>query len=259
MKFYIGVDCEGVACGVGAPGGSLNASRNVDFCRRQATREANAAATALFDAGATEVIVWDNHGGSLNLDYEQLDRRCRIALGASVDHRWPGIDDSFAGVLFIGYHAMEGTRAAPMCHTFSSEVFGGMWINGRAVGELAIDAAVAGEVGVPPIFVASDDKAVAEARDFFGEIQTVTTKIGTGWNGAISEHPLAVLDTIAGGVKRAVERLGEARPFHFDPPLEYDLKFKRMDAAEGWARRSAGELVDAFTVRQHADSILELF
>jgi D-amino peptidase len=87
----------------------------------------------------------------------------------------------------------------------------------------------------------------------------VTTKVGTGWSGAVSEHPLAVLDLIREGVGRAVERIAEARPFRFDPPLQYDLRFKRMDAAESWARQRRLERVDAFTVRQQADGILDLF
>lgn len=39
------------------------------------------AVRALFDEGADEVIVWDNHGSGVNLDYDLLDARCRIALG----------------------------------------------------------------------------------------------------------------------------------------------------------------------------------
>ena len=47
MKFAIGVDCEGVACGVGSPGASLNSSRNLEFALLQATREADAAARGI--------------------------------------------------------------------------------------------------------------------------------------------------------------------------------------------------------------------
>ena len=97
MKFAIGVDCEGVACAVGSPAGSLNSSRDLEFAQLQATREADAAARGLFDAGADQVIVWDNHNGSLNLSYDLLDSRCDIALGVGFEHRWPGVDDSFDG------------------------------------------------------------------------------------------------------------------------------------------------------------------
>ena len=84
MRFAIAVDCEGVACGVGSPGASLNSSRNLEFAKLQATREASAAARGLFDAGAEQVIVWDNHNGSLNLSYDDLDERLRRQERASV-------------------------------------------------------------------------------------------------------------------------------------------------------------------------------
>ncbi len=257
-KYMIGVDCEGVACVVGEPGVGLNKSRNVDFARRQATREANAAAVALFETGAERVIVWDNHAMSLNLDYDALDRRCEIALGKGFAHRWFGMDKSFDGVLFIGYHAMGGAIDAPLCHSFSSAAFQWMKINGRMVGELAIDAAVAGTMGVPPIFVASDDKAVAEARDFFPAIEAVQTKVGHGWNAAVSKHPQRVLEEIDAGVRKAVERRSEHQVFQFDAPLEYELRFHRLEHAEqrqreGWTR------IDAHTVSKRVESILDLY
>ena len=72
-KYYIAVDCEGVACAVGTPGVGLADSENYRFACLQATREANAAVRALFDAGADEVTVWDAHGSGINLLYDELD------------------------------------------------------------------------------------------------------------------------------------------------------------------------------------------
>ena len=57
MKFVIAVDCEGLACVVGAPGSTLNETRNFAFACAEAVREVNAATRALFDAGAERVIV----------------------------------------------------------------------------------------------------------------------------------------------------------------------------------------------------------
>ncbi len=53
----IAVDCEGAACVVGEPSMSLSNSSNMAFAREQATRETNAAARALFDAGAKKVVI----------------------------------------------------------------------------------------------------------------------------------------------------------------------------------------------------------
>lgn len=78
MRFFVGVDAEGLACVFGERGHSLNGSRDLEFAKDEATREANAVARGLFSAGAEEVVVWDNHNGSLNLRYDGLDERCLI-------------------------------------------------------------------------------------------------------------------------------------------------------------------------------------
>jgi D-amino peptidase len=260
MKFIVAVDCEGVACAVGAPGASINESRNLLFAQQQATREANAAARALFEVGAEQVIVWDNHGGSLNLDYLALDQRCEIALGVDFPHRWPGIDPTFSGVLLIGYHPMDNTIDGVIAHSFSSANYQWMKINGQEVGEMAVDAAVTGEYGVPVIFVASDDKGVREAQHFFPGVETVTTKQAMGWNAAVSKHPLRVVDEIEAGVKKAVGRLADFTPFAFTAPLTFEIRFKRLEAAQAASRNAAGwERVDAYTVQRTLTSILDYF
>jgi D-amino peptidase len=260
MKFIVAVDCEGVACAVGSPGASISESRNLLFAQQQATREANAAARALFEAGAEQVIIWDNHNGSLNLDYLALDRRCEIALGVDFPHRWPGIDPTFSGVLLIGYHPMDNTIDGVIAHSFSSVNYQWMKINGQEVGEMAIDAAVAGVYGVPVIFVASDDKGVAEAQRFFPGVETVTTKQAMGWNAAVSKHPLRVVDEIEAGVKRAVERLADFTPFAFTAPLTFEIRFKRLEAAQAASRNASGwERVDAYTVQRTLTTILDYF
>ena len=259
MKFYIGVDCEGPACVVGSPGGTLNDSRNLAFAKLQATREADAAARACFDAGATQVVVWDNHNGSLNLDYDLLDERCDIALGVGFRNCWPGMDDSFDGVLFVGYHAMDSTEDAVIAHTNSSAAYQWIKVNGQMVGELALQSAVADALGgVPPIFCVGDDKCAAEAARFFPGIATVTTKTAHGWNAAVSKHPRRAAQDIYDGVRRAVERRGEAKPFTFPSPLTYEIRYKRLEAAEAASRNATrGERVDAYTVRWQLSSILE--
>ena len=260
MKFAIGVDCEGVACGVGSPGAALNSSRNLEFAKLQATREADAAARGLFEAGAEQVIVWDNHNGSLNLDYDLLDRRCDIALGVGFEQRGPGVDESFDGILFVGYHAMDNTIDGVMCHSFSSATYQYLKVNGVEVGEMEIDAAVAGEMGVPPIFTSSDDRAVAEASEFFSGIETVTTKVGKGWNAAVSKHPERVLDEIFEGAQRAVQNRKSMKAFTFESPIEFEIRYKRLESAQSASRGyKAGERLDPYTVRHRFERITDYY
>jgi D-amino peptidase len=260
MKFIVAVDCEGVACGVGSPGGSLNASRNLDFAKLQASREADAAVKGLFDAGAERVIVWDNHNGSLNLHYDLLDERCEIALGVGFESRWPGLDKTFDGVLLVGYHAMDNTIDGVMCHSFSSATYQYMKVNGVEVGEMAIDGAMAGLMGVPVIFVSSDDKATAEARRFFPWVETVTTKQALGWNAAVSKHPKRSMALIREGAKKAAARCKEGKPFSFSSPLSFEIRYKRIEAAQSASRGyKGGERVDPYTVRFQLNCISDYF
>ncbi len=231
-KFYIGVDCEGVSCVVGRPGGSLSDSENFAWAQKQATAEANAAATALFDMGAEEVIVWDNHHSGVNLHYDELDSRCSILLGSGHRGRFPTIDESFGGVLFIGYHSRDNVREAALAHTYSSLSYQYYKINGKEVGEMEIDAAFAGLVNVPVIFASSDDKCIAQAKESFPWVETVVTKQSLSWNSVISKHPKTVCREIYDGVKQAAARLEEMQSYTFAEPLNVEIRYKRLDAAD---------------------------
>ena len=205
MKFMIAVDCDGPACVVGEPGKALSDSRDMVFAREQATRETDAAARALFDAGAEQVVVWDNHGFGSNLVFDRLDSRCEMLLGTGFGQRFPMLDETYDGVLMIGYHAMEGTPNAVLAHTYSPSAYKTIRANGRKVGEIALDAAVAGEMGVPLIFLSSDDKGCQEALDFMPWIETVATKQGYGRTCARSKHPALVEEEIHSKVLLAVQ------------------------------------------------------
>jgi len=260
MRFMIGVDCEGVACAVGAAGQGLGEPRNADFARLQATREANAAAEALFEAGAQQVIVWDNHGPGVNLHYDMLDPRCDIALGRGFEGRWPSLDDSFSGALLIGYHPMDNTPDGVLAHSFWSKMYQWIRINGVEVGEIEVDAASAGVRGVPVVFVASDEAGAAEAKRFLPWVETVATKRGFGWNAAISKHPRRACEEIRQGVTRAAKRLGEMKTFTFDKPMTLEVRYKRLEDAERVSRGQGGwTRTDPYTVSRQLNELGNIF
>ena len=263
MKFYIAVDCEGPACVVGEPGKGLGNGENYRFACLQATREADAAARALFDAGAQDVVVWDAHGTGVNLQYDLLDPRCRILLGSGHRGRFAGMDESYTAVLFIGYHARENTSRAVLAHTFCSAAFQYYKLDGKEAGELAIDAAYAGALGVPVLLCAGDDACVAEARALLPGASTVTTKQALSWTSAVSRHPQAVCENIYCAVRAAVTGVGTLRPYRMPSPLAVEIRYKRMEDA---ARASLTDLhghpfaqPDPFTRCGLVDGVTALF
>jgi D-amino peptidase len=260
MKFMVAVDCEGVACTVGNPNLELVESPQWEWIRKQATREADAAVKGLFDAGATQVIIWDNHWRSLNLHYDDIDERADIAMGVGVEHRWPGMDSTFAGIGLIGYHSMDNVKDAVLAHSYSPSEYQYIKINGVEVGEIEIDAAMAGLLNVPLVFLSSDDKGVAETKRFMPWVETVAVKQGMGWNMALSKHPKRACSEIRQGTAQAARRIKEMKPFRFDEPLTVEIRFKRIEFAQGTARSKTGwEWVDAYTCRRKLQKLAEMF
>lgn len=258
MQFMIAVDCDGPACVVGDPGRALSFSRDMPFAREQATRETDAAARALFDAGARRVVVWDNHGLGSNLVFNELDRRCEVMLGTGFGRRFPRLDASFTGVLMIGYHAMEGTPNAILAHTYSPDAYKAIRVHGQAVGEIALDASVAGELGVPLFFLASDNHGCNEALRFMPWIQTVATKEGFGRNCAYSKHPAQAEEEIYAAVRQAVADRGRMQPLTFAHPVHMEIQFKKtIQALKARIRRRGWRLNGLRTICTELPTMLE--
>lgn len=258
MKFMLAVDCEGVACVVGEPGVSLSYSANMLFAREQATRETNAAIRALFEGGAAQVVVWDNHGDGANLIFAHLDPRCEIVLGTGFARRFPELDHTYSGVLLLGYHPKAGTPQGVLAHTYCSAAYKCIRVNGVEVGEIALDAAVAGELNVPLICVASDQHGCDEALHHMPWVETVVTKQGFGRHCARSKHPAVVEQEIEHAVERAVATLAEKKPFRFSTPLVMELEFTSWGRClKAKIRRSGWRISGTKTLKKTLSSMLE--
>ncbi len=80
MKILISTDIEGVA-GVFHAEQTRPGNGEYERARVWMTGEANAAVEGAFEAGATEVLVNDSHGGFRNLLPDQIDPRAQLVLG----------------------------------------------------------------------------------------------------------------------------------------------------------------------------------
>jgi D-amino peptidase len=195
------------------------------------TEEVNAAIAGAFDAGASEVLVSDSHGDGQNIDVELLDKRVHLIRA------WPrplgmmqGIDDTFGAVVFIGYHASEGQGAAIISHTSNGRTV--VRLNGVEVPEAGVNAAIAGDFGVPVVFLSGDQTIGEQARRLLGPIETVAVKQATGFYSATMMHPEEAQRLIRAGVKRGVERRGELKPYKLTHPVKVELTLYDTVVAE---------------------------
>ena len=184
MKIYVMVDIEGIS-GIYTKQQVLPNESRFNEGRRYITEEINACVKGLKAGGADEVVVYDCHGGSYAAIWEDLCSDADYYISGSM----PGVrfygSDGADAMVFLGYHAMAGTQGAVLEHTYSSVGIQNIWVNGKAVGEIAMDAAIAGEQGIPVIMVSGDDKACEEAREIMPYVHTACVKRGMTSFGAM--------------------------------------------------------------------------
>jgi D-amino peptidase len=252
MKIYIITDMEGVS-GICNEQQVQRDHPAYAEGRQLLIGDVNAAVDGAFAGGATEVVVNDGHGGGFNFLMEQMDPRARYERPNGGLDFLPALDDSFAGLFCVGYHAMAGTLNGFLDHTQSSASWFNYSINGRRTGELGQCGLWAGSFDVPVLLVTGDQAACAEGQEFFGEIETAAVKEGIGRQHARCLHPQVAREAIRAAARRAMERVGSIPPYRIDPPLTIRLEYYRSDMADAVARRTGTRRIDARTVERVID------
>ena len=249
LKLYISVDMEGVAGVVtadqlGTPGFEYERFRHF------MTNETLAAIHTAKESGATEVVVSDSHGNGESLLIDEFPKDVRIVRS------WPrhggmmaGLDSSFDAALFIGYHASTTNIRGVRAHTFSSAHLTRVALNGNAVTEGEFNAAFAGALGVPVIFASGDDAAMEELKSRLGKIETAETKKSLGFHSAETITPEASCERITAGVKAALKRLGDFKPYVVKMPVMLEISFKNYTPAEMLSYLRSVQRVDSHTIR----------
>jgi D-amino peptidase len=235
MRVYISVDMEGVAGVVHEdqtnPTDPRCAPEYARF-RRLMTAEANAAIQGAADAGATRILVNDSHWTMRNLLAEELHEAAELLSGGPKPRSMmEGIDGGYDAALCIGYHARAGTRAAILDHTYTDRLID-VRLNGRSVGELGLNAALAGVFDVPVVLVSGDAALATEAHDLLGdEVATVIVKEAVGRHAARSLAPAVACRRIREAAAKALKRKG-AKPFTVEAPITLEADFSKTVEAD---------------------------
>ena len=256
-KIYISADMEGVT-GV-VTGEQLGPSGfEYERFRQFMTDEVLVAIEAARSAGASEILVSDSHGNGQNLLIDQIPADIQIVRS------WPrplmmmqGIDETFDGAIFIGYHASTTNHEGVRAHTMSSANLTAVRLNGVAMSEGGFNAAIAGHFGVPVLMVSGDDAAVEEVSDMLGGIEEAVVKWNYGFHSAKTLTPRAGLEVIRAAAEKAVRTVGSARPFVLEGPIVVEVSFKNYMPAEMLSYLPIVERADSHTVRYVAENMIE--
>jgi D-amino peptidase len=218
MNIYIMVDAEGIS-GIHDREQVMPSGTRYQEGRELMVKDINACVEGCKEAGVDKVYVRDAHSSGNNVVWSKLTGLADYyIIGYTGQDRFPGLEDC-DGVILLGYHAMAGTPGAILEHTMSSASVQNYWINGRKVGETAVDAAIVGDKGKPVIMVSGDDKVCKEARELLPNVVTAEVKKGITWKGGMLLPPDKAYNLIKEKTKEAVARLTEQKPLVFEKPI----------------------------------------
>ncbi len=261
MRVWISIDMEGMS-GIVERRQLIPGQDQYERGRMALMQDLDAVLTELRGAPDLdgEIVVNDSHDGMLNVLWDRIPPGVRLISGGTKALSMnQGVQHADLA-LFVGYHAMAGTPAAIMDHTYSGEIFR-VTLNGREVGETGINAAVAGHYGVPVGLVSGDDKLAHEVAALLPGAVTVIVKEGVSRNsaGLLSSHETTqrLREGVAEALARA--RTGSLRPYKVDAPTHWTMTLMTADMADRAMYCPGTERIDGRTVAFTTDTVLEGF
>jgi D-amino peptidase len=257
MKIYISADMEGV---VGAVSGEQLSPTGFEYQRFREfmTQEVNAAVEAAFAAGATEITISDSHGNAQNLLIEKLPKNVLLVRGFPRPlMMMQGIDETFDGVIFLGYHSSTSNSDGVRAHTFSSARLADVRLNNVSMSEGSFNAAIAGHFNVPVIMVSGDDAAVKEVSSIVGGVEGAVVKWNFGFHSTKTLMPEVAYALIREKVKTAVGRIRDFKPYKPKMPVQLDVRFKSYRPSEVLSYLSIVERTDSHSIRFVGKDMIE--
>ena len=173
----------------------------------------NATVQGALEGGASQVLIYDMHYYGLNVILDKLHPKAKIIMGNP--HIVPpeiGLNNTFKGMLMIGFHAMAETEGALLPHTYSYDMKA-LYLNGVLMGEIGMEASIAGSYGVPLIMISGDSKGIEEGKKIVEDFEEATVKYAISEGGAVCLPPSVTKDIIKEKAASAVKRINDFKPY----------------------------------------------
>jgi D-amino peptidase len=223
--------------------------------------EANAAVEGAVSAGATEVLVSDSHGGNgaRNLIIADLHPAADLVTGFPRPlGQLAGLDRQYAVLLLVGYHT-RSNAAGVINHTVHGRAINRLTIGGRELGEIGINALLAGQIGVPVGLVTGDELTCAEALDLLPGIETATVKWAVDRYAARCLSPRHAQAAVRAAAERAVRGASSFTAFAPRHPATWEIQYKDSGMAEVASQVPGTTMVHDDTIAYEAPDVASGF
>jgi len=224
--------------------------------RQLLTGEINAAVDGFLAGGAEEIVVWDGHDGSQTLSTLTIHPKAKLLIGALGPSML--MERHFSAVAYVGQHSKANVRGGIMAHSYSSLGIQNMLLNGKAVGEIDVIAAMAGHFATPAIMLSGDQAAANELHEIVPEAELAVVKEGLGRYTCISLSAAAARDTIREAARRGMAKIGAIKPYTVPGPVTLQVEYTTRNSLPIESQmRMGAEVLDDRTIRFRGKDILE--
>jgi D-amino peptidase len=241
LRIYIVTDLEG-ASGVYKFAQTREAGNPLgEKAKEYLMGDIEAVVRGLRSANVFDIVVLDGHGSQAFVPH-LMAPGAKYITGKPRPGPLTGLDDSFAGLIQLGAHAMMGTPDGVLCHTQSSRSENRYWYNGVESGELAQCAAIAGHYDIPTIMVTGDEATCREAAKFFGS-NCIAVAVKRGISREAAElYPFdETRQALYEGARRAVAAIPQCQPYKLSLPIQAKKEYLVFDSPAGPGRKVSKE------------------
>ena len=245
-RFLIMTDIEGVTGVTTFP-----QAENSQLGRDMLMNDLCAVLDGIKKAGAAAVI-YDMHTDGRNVDTTKVDYP--VVMGKPIlPNLYRGVGGDFDGLFLLGLHTMQHTGAL-LAHSYLRD-YDAIYLNGLLVGEIGIEAALAGEQGIPLKFISGDDQGCKEAETLISNIVTCPVKYSLGDDMALCLPPVQTREKLAAKAEEAVT--AEVKPFVIEGPYEIKIEFSDCKYLKNMKKLHPEIFVNENTVVMRGQRLLE--
>lgn len=223
-----------------------------EFGRQMLMSDLRAVLAGLEDAGA-EAVVYDMHTDGRNVDIAAI--QAPVVMGKPIlPDNWRGMNDlGIDGLFLLGLHTMQHVPGALLAHSYLRE-YDAIYLNGLLVGEIGVEAALAGEQGIPLLFVSGDDLGCREAEELIPGVITCAVKRSLGDSQAVCLPPERTREMLRMAAKKAVQ--ADVQPLKLEAPYEIRVEYSDCTYLKTMRALHPEIFVDDRTVVMTGDNLL---
>ena len=247
MKFLVMTDIEGVT-GVT----TFEQAERSEFGKRMLMNDVKAVLAGIKDAGA-EAVLYDMHTDGRNIALDEVD--VPVVNGKPIlGEKWRGVGyDGFDGLFMVGLHTMQHKNSL-LEHSYLRE-YDAIYINGVLLGEIGVEAALAGEGGVPLKFVSGDDNGCKEAEELCEGVVTAAVKTSLTPDTAVCLPPSVTSELLRKKAQEAA--LASVEPFVLKAPYEIKIVYSDCPYLKTMRKLHPEIFVNKNTVVMQGDNLLK--